>query len=178
MTDTRDERSHEERTEKAAATGAGALGGGALGAAAGAAAGPAGALVGGLLGAMAGGAAGYAAERSLDPAAEDHYWRRHHGDRDYVDERYAYDDYGPAYRYGWEARQVLSGHDGQWSPELERDLGEHWGRVRGESRLDWERARHATRDAWQRAGHRLAELERESAGAPGSAAARPGKGVH
>ena len=61
--------------------------------------------------------------------------------------RAAYDEYAPAYRYGWESR---SKYQGRKFDEVESDLGRDWDRAKGRSRLGWENAKQATRDAWHR----------------------------
>jgi hypothetical protein len=127
--------------------GVGAAGVGAAGAALGAAAGPVGAAVGAVVGAVAGGLAGKAIAESIDHATEDAYWRKHYSSRPYFKPGSSYDDYRPAFRYGWESHQRYP--DRSWDdvePELERD----WNKNRGTSCLDWPEARMATRDAWGR----------------------------
>jgi hypothetical protein len=64
------------------------------------------------------------------------------------DDRYTYDDYRPAYRYGGEARHHYGVQD--WDDEVERDLEQGWERVKGRSRMAWNDAKHATKDAWHR----------------------------
>src|SRR5438270_13023208 len=86
-------------------TGIGAVAGGAAaGAAGGAMAGPVGAAVGAVVGGVAGGLAGKGVAESIDPSAEDAYWRENYASRPYHDQTTSYDEYRPAYRYGWEAR--------------------------------------------------------------------------
>jgi hypothetical protein len=129
-------------------TGLGAVGGGAAtGALGGAMAGPVGAAVGAVVGAVAGGLGGKAVAESIDPTAEDAYWREHFHTRPYAVRSRRYEDYGPAYRYGWEARSLYS--DKSWD-EIESELESRWYERRGSSSLDWEKARHASRDAWDR----------------------------
>lgn len=136
----------------AASTGAvvgGALGGVAGGAAAGAAVGgmtgPVGALVGAAVGAVAGMVAGKSMA-NVDPAAEDAYWRDNYASRPYVNGG-TYDDYGPAYQYGVNARTKYPDRSFE---DVETDLGRDWTNARGRSSLQWENAKHASRDAWQR----------------------------
>lgn len=130
-------------------TGVGGAGGAAAGAAIGAAFGPIGFLVGGAIGAIAGGAAGHAAGEAIDPTGEDEYWSENYRNRPYVTKDASYDQYQPAYRYGWESR--TRHRDRQWDDNLERDLERDWSTSRGNSNLEWTTARHATRDAWDRA---------------------------
>ena len=128
-------------------TGVGAAGAGAAGAAIGAVAGPVGAAVGAVVGAVAGGLAGKGVAEAVNPTAEDAYWRDNYKTRPYVDSSVAYDEYAPAYRYGWESRNRYAGRR---FDEVETDLQRDWEKSRGKSSLTWERAKQATRDAWDR----------------------------
>jgi hypothetical protein len=124
-----------------------AAGGAAAGAAGGAVGGPVGAVVGAVAGGIVGALAGKSIAESIDPTAEDAYWRTHYADRPYHDAATTYDEYAPAYRYGWESR--AKHHSGSFN-EVERDLEKGWESAKAHSRLTWDRARHATRDAWDR----------------------------
>jgi hypothetical protein len=128
-------------------TAAGSAAGAAAGAALGSAAGPAGTVVGGTIGAIAGGIAGHKVAENVNPTAEEGYWRETYTSRPYVNREYTFDDYGPAYRYGWEARTRWA--DRQFD-EVEPQLGRDWSDARGESRLEWGDAKVAARDAWDR----------------------------
>jgi len=136
-------------------TGVGALGGGAAGAAAGAAIGSvvpgAGTVVGGVIGAVVGatggGLAGKGVAEQVNPTAEDAYWRENYKTRPYYSADTSYDDYAPAYRYGWESR---SRYAGRRFDDVESDLGSGWDKAKAKSRLGWEKAKMATRDAWDR----------------------------
>lgn len=129
-------------------TGVGAAVGGALaGAATGTIAGPVGTVIGAAAGAIIGGLAGKGVAESIDPTAEDTYWRENYQDRPYVDANLGYDDYRPAYAYGVAAH---SQHQGRPFDEVEADLRQGWAGARGSSRLEWERARGPAQDAWSR----------------------------
>jgi hypothetical protein len=128
-------------------TGVGAAGGAAAGAAIGSAAGPVGTVVGGVVGAVAGGLAGKGAAEAVNPTVEEAYWRENYSSRPYVEKGDAFEQYGPAYKYGWESRPHYLGST---FDEVEPDLGREWDRVRGTSTLGWDKARHAARDAWHR----------------------------
>ncbi len=131
-------------------TSAGSAGGAAAGAAIGAFGGPIGALIGAAIGAVAGGAAGHVAGEAIDPTGETEYWRGHH-------KRDEWNDYEPAYRYGWESRSRLG--DQRWDDRLDNELREGWDRVKGKSKLTWDRARLATRNAWDRTGNTFRAYE-------------------
>lgn len=132
-------------------TGVGATGGALAGAAAGAMAGPLGAAVGGVVGAVVGGLAGKAAAESLNPTAEEAFWRENYDKQPYYQSGHSFDDYGPAYRLGLDKRAVS---DDPWT-SVEPTLASDWARTRGDSRLDWERAAPASRAAWERADSQL-----------------------
>jgi hypothetical protein len=132
-------------------TGIGATGGGAAGAAIGAAVGgPVGAAVGIAVGAVAGGLAGKGAAESVNPTAEEAYWRENYGREPYVDQTRPYDEYAPAYRTGYEGYSRY-GTAGRRCEDCEEDLRRDYEAARGQSRLTWEEARPASEAAWRRA---------------------------
>lgn len=130
--------------------GVGAVAGGmAAGAAVGTVAGPVGTAVGAAVGAIVGGLAGKGVAESIDPTAEEAYWRENYTHRDYASPERSYDDYAPAYRYG------VSQYRGDLPFEhAEPELAEGWIAARGNSSMSWGEASHATRDAWDRLGNR------------------------
>lgn len=128
-------------------TGVGAAGGGVAGAAIGAVGGPLGAAVGLVAGALVGGLAGKATAERINPTVEEAYWREHYAREPYYEAGRSFDDYGPAYVYGWTATLTYPGRFEEVEAALERD----WEGRRGSSSLDWQRARPATRAAWDRA---------------------------
>lgn len=129
-------------------TGVGAAGGAAAGAAAGGVVGgPVGAVVGGAIGAVAGGLAGHGVAEAIDPTVEDTYWRETYATRPYVAPKSTYDEYAPAYRYGWESRGRYAG---KRYDQVESDLERGWEKAKGSSKLAWNEAKHATKDAWHR----------------------------
>jgi len=130
-------------------TGLGAAAGGiAGGAVAGTlAAGPVGTVIGAAVGAVLGGLGGKAIAEHYDPTVEEAYWRGNFEREPYYQRGMTYDDYAPAYRLGGEARSRSAD---QSFEDVEGQLAEQYGQVRGQSRLDWERARQATRAGWDR----------------------------
>src|SRR5476649_2821586 len=76
-----------------------AAGGAAAGAAVGTVAGPVGTIAGAAVGAIVGGLAGKGVAESVNPTAEDAYWRKNHSGQPYANGR-SYDEYGLAYRNG------------------------------------------------------------------------------
>lgn len=129
-------------------TGIGAMvGGAAAGAAAGTVVGPVGTVVGAAIGAVVGGLAGKGVAEAIDPTHERAYWSENFHTRDYVAQGASFDDYGPAYGFGVDARGRYPGRD---FDEVESEMSGDWAGNRGASSLSWERARHAARDAWTR----------------------------
>jgi len=128
-------------------TGVGSAGGAAAGAALGAPFGPIGMLVGGAIGAVAGGGAGHAVGERIDPTGETEYWKHNYSTRPYYDKSHTWDDYEPAYRYGWESRSQY--RDRKFN-DVENDLQRGWETAKGKSRMTWERAKDAVRDSWDR----------------------------
>jgi len=133
-------------------TGVGAAGGAVAGAAAGSFGGPIGAAVGGVAGAIVGGLAGKAAAESVNPTAEDAYWRESYEREPYYQSGRTYDEYRPAYELGWSSAGRYDDDFAAVEPELSRD----WGTRRGSSSLEWEHARPATQAAWERARRNVA----------------------
>jgi hypothetical protein len=132
-------------------TSLGAIGiGAAAGAAWGAIAGPVGAAVGAVAGAVVGGLAGKAAAEVVDPTVEGKYWSENYAARPYADPKVAYDQYAPAYRYGWESYGTRGGTNGQTFESVEGDLRRGWEQAKGASHLGWDKAMTASRDAWNR----------------------------
>jgi hypothetical protein len=128
-------------------TGVGATGGAVAGATIGAAGGPVGMVVGGAIGAVVGGLAGHAVGEVVDPTAEDAHWRSTYENEPYRASGYGYEDYGPAYKLGYEGR---SRYPGRTYSDAEADLASDWEASKGESRLAWQDAKHATRAAWHK----------------------------
>ncbi|MDQ6632733.1 MAG: hypothetical protein M3Y82_13425 [Verrucomicrobiota bacterium] len=129
-------------------TGLGAAGAGTAGTVIGAAVGgPIGAAIGAVVGSVAGGYGGKAVAEVIDPTREDAYWRENYSDQPWSESSYAYEDYQPAFRAGYEGYGRYSGKTyEQAEPELQKD----YGRLRGKSRLEWDKAKSATRAAWNR----------------------------
>jgi hypothetical protein len=138
-------------------TGIGAAAGGvaagaATGAVVGTVAGPVGTAVGAAIGAVAGaiggGLAGKAIAEKIDPTEEHGYWRNEFSTRPYVSRDATYEEYAPAYQYGWESR-IASERDS--FEESEAALAKDWERARGAScKLSWDQAKPAVRESWYR----------------------------
>lgn len=127
-------------------TGVGATGGAVAGAAAGAIGGPLGMAVGGVIGAVVGGLAGKAAAEAINPTAEEAHWRENYTKEPYYEQGRSFDDYGPAYRHGLNARLQ---QDTDWDAAEPR-LASEWDNARASSGLSWPQAQPASRAAWDR----------------------------
>jgi len=133
--------------------GLGAIGAGAaVGAAGGAVAGPVGALTGAAISAVAGGFAGKATAEAINPTIERKYWSENYAQRPYSHSEYGYEEFEPAYRYGWESFGKR-GREASSFESVEAELGRGWDQTKGHSRLAWDQAKQATRDAWNRVHH-------------------------
>ena len=137
-------------------TGVGAAAGGATvgvitGAALGTLAGPVGmavgAAVGVAVGAVGGGLAGKAIAEDIDPTVEHGFWRERYAGCSYIVAGLPYEEYAPAYEYGWVSR---SRYLGKSFDQAESALQREWDTVKGASKLRWDQARHAVRDSWNR----------------------------
>ncbi|HZL34889.1 MAG TPA: hypothetical protein VFC78_06240 [Tepidisphaeraceae bacterium] len=118
---------------------------------------PIGGAIGAIIGGIAGAWAGHSMAEHIDPTVEDAYWRENHKTRPYYQQGTDYDQYAPAYRYGYEAHAK---HADKSFDQVESVLGSGWDNVKSESTLSWDKARQATRDAWDRAD----SLARRTAG--------------
>ena len=136
-------------------TGVGAAAGGTTGAALGSLAGPIGTAVGAVIGAIAGGLAGKGVAESIDPSAEDAYWRENHAQQSFAKDR-DYEDYMDAYRSGYRGYR-----DGKTFEEREADLRMEYeggpqkseaeiARAESTYPLHWDDAREAARAAYER----------------------------
>ena len=133
-------------------TGVGAAGGAVTGAAAGAVAGPLGAAAGAVIGAVIGGLAGKGAAELINPTDEEAYWREVFQQEPYFTPGHTYEDYGPAYRAGWEAR--VAGTD--WD-SARAEWAKKWDREHARGGLKWEKAQPAVKAAWERANRRYVQ---------------------
>lgn len=136
-------------------TGIGAAAGGIAGAAIGAIGGPIGVGIGAAVGAVAGGLAGKGGAEAVNPTVETEYWRQTYRSRPYVSPDAAFDDFEPAYRYGWESYGRTPGRPFN---EVEPELQNNWAQQRGPRGLEWGQAREAVRDAWTRMEKRPSQM--------------------
>ena len=131
-------------------TGVGAASAGAAGAVAGGIiGGPVGAAVGAAIGGIAGGLAGKAVAESVNPTVEEEFWRENYASRPYYQPGSSYEEYAPAYRYGWESYGEYAPKNRRFE-DVEPELSRKWNARKGDSSLGWDRAKLAARDAWDR----------------------------
>ena len=83
-----------------------------------------GAVIGAVVGGATGAVAGQQIARHIDPKVEDDYWRANHGTQPYASGS-SYDEYQPAYRYGY----TLATDD--------RYRGRPWNEIEPEARKAW-----------------------------------------
>ncbi len=82
-----------------------------------------------------------------DPTVEHGFWRQQYMNRPYFITGVAYEEYAPAFQYGWESPPR---HEGKTFEQIEAALQRDWEIVRGKSKLTWDHAKGAVRDAWDR----------------------------
>jgi len=133
-------------------TGIGAGGGALTGAAVGSSLGPLGAVTGAVLGGVFGAIAGRAIAAGIDPEAEEAYWQKQYHKEPYYESEYAFEDYGPAYRLGWQLYSPQTSFEA-----AENVMSEQWIKGRGTSKLEWHKARDAAKAGWNRVASLQAE---------------------
>lgn len=105
-------------------------------------------IAGAVVGAISSDLFGKSAAEAINPTAEHQFWHDEYQRRPYYTQGADYEEFGPAYQYGWES---FANHQGKSFKEVEPQLGRDWESRRGQSKLSWNHAQHATHDAWQRA---------------------------
>ena len=134
------ERVSGEPEQNLAAIGAGGIASAAAGAAIGTAVGgPIGGAIGAAAGAIVGGAAGDAIADNFDPKIEEVYWQENFRNRPYYKQGDKYEDYLPAYRFGWESA-IRDEYNDRNFDALESDLRTEWEKQQKPYR-NWDDAR-------------------------------------
>ena len=129
-------------------TGAGAASGGMAGAAIGmAVGGPVGSVIGAAVGAVAGGLSGKSMAESVNPTAEELFWKETYVREPYYVEGKPYEYYAPGFRAGWEGRVR---YDGRTFIQAEPDLAAAYLRTKSELDPPWANVRAAAHAAWNR----------------------------
>ncbi|KFL37235.1 hypothetical protein [Arenimonas donghaensis] len=83
----------------------------------------------------------------VDASEQERYWRGQYEREPYFEKDYGYDDYGPAYKVGWDARARAGNRSFE---DAEADMRRSWEETKGKSRLAWEKAKGAAKAAWNR----------------------------
>jgi len=86
----------------------------------------------------------------INATVETQYWRQNHAVRPYTDPKLRYEDYAPAYQYGWESFSKTTHDEPSTFEQAEESLSRGWENAKGSSTLAWGKAKEATRDAWDR----------------------------
>jgi len=125
--------------------GTGAVAGAVTGGAIGSAAGPVGTVAGAVVGGIAGYAAGGAIAETVNPEEYENHFRESYSAAPYYSDRYKWDDYQPAYQYGYNR---YGEYKGQRFEDVEPQLQRDWDSSRGQSKMAWNDAKGAVRDGW------------------------------
>ena len=133
------------KNEHGLGKGTGAAAGAVTGGAIGSAAGPVGTVAGAVVGGVAGYAAGGAIAESVNPTEYDDHFRSSYSSAPYYSDRRTWNDYQPAYQYGY---NTYGQYKGQRFEDIEPQLERDWDNSRERSRLAWSEARGAVRDGW------------------------------
>ena len=133
------------KNEHGLGKGTGAAAGAVTGGAIGSAAGPVGTVAGAVVGGVAGYAAGGAIAESVNPNEYDDHFRSSYSAAPYYSDRYTWNDYQPAYQYGY---NTYGQYKGQRFEDIEPQLERDWDSARGQSTMAWNEAKGAVRDGW------------------------------
>lgn len=126
-------------------SGTGAVAGAVTGAAIGSAAGPIGSLVGAVAGGIVGSKAGDSIAEAVNPTGYEKHFEDNYTKADYYNSSRDWNDYQPAYKYGYE---TYGQYRGQNFDTVEPELQRNWDATKGQSRLAWGEARGAVKDGW------------------------------
>jgi uncharacterized protein YcfJ len=125
--------------------GTGAAAGAVTGATVGSAAGPVGTVAGAVIGGIAGAKAGGAMAEAVNPTDYTDHFRNRYQTSDYYTAGREWNDYEPAYKYGYE---TYGQYRGQRFEDVENQLERNWETTKANSRLAWNEAKGAVRDGW------------------------------
>ncbi len=126
--------------------GTGAVGGAVAGAAVGTAVGgPVGTVVGAIAGGVVGAKAGDSIAEAVNPTEYTDHFQRTYDTTPYYSSGRQWNDYEPAYRYGYD---TYGEHRGRKFEDVESTLERNWDSAKADSRLAWAEARSAVRDGW------------------------------
>lgn len=94
-----------------------------------------------------------AQQARTDAAAEHAYWKEHFHQLPSVPATATYEQYAPAFQYGWESRGGCSAKPPAERPSFEsaeNELRRRWQERPAAAELSWDLARDAVRAAWER----------------------------
>ena len=83
---------------------------------------------------------------TLNRTDYDAHFKNNYQKSSYYNRERSWDDYGPAYNYGYESK--TGSYAGRAFDEVENDLKSGWEKTKANSRLAWNEARDAVRDGW------------------------------
>jgi hypothetical protein len=109
--------------------------------------GPVGGIMGAAIGAVAGGLAGKSAAESVNPTAEELFWKETYVREPYYVTGRAFEYYAPGFRAGWEGRVR---YDGRSFNEAESALQANYNLTKSELDPVWQDVMPAARAAWDR----------------------------
>ena len=146
------------RKDHSFGAGTGAVAGAVTGAAIGSAAGPVGTALGAIAGSVLGAKAGDSIAEAINPTEYGAHFEREFERRVPAGAAHGWDDYAPAYRYGYDTH---GRHAGRRFEDVEAELERGWDAARGDSRLDWAGAREPVQQGWQHLDRARAAAEAE-----------------
>ena len=132
--------------------GTGAVAGAVTGAAVGSAVGPVGTVVGAVAGGVVGAKAGDSIAEAVNPTDYEDHFKNTYRDRPYYKSGREWNDYEPAYKYGYD---TYGQYRGQRFEDVDSDLERNWDKTRAKSNLEWNEAKHAVRDGWHHIERRM-----------------------
>lgn len=125
--------------------GTGAMAGAVTGGAVGSTVGPAGTVVGAVVGGVVGAKAGDSLAEAVNPTEYQDHFKNTYRERPYFKSGLGWDDYQPAYQYGYD---TYGQYRGQRFEDVEPRMESEWASSRNNSKLEWSDARGAVRDGW------------------------------
>ena len=135
----------EQKKDHSIGAGTGAVAGAVAGGAVGSVAGPVGTLVGAAVGAVVGAKAGDEVAEMVNPTTYTQHFERTYTTTPYYESSRNWNDYAPAYEYGY---NTYDRYRGKRFEDVENALRADWEATKANSRLAWAEAREAVRDGW------------------------------
>jgi hypothetical protein len=136
---------NEIRKDHSVGAGTGAVAGAIAGATIGSVVGPIGTATGALIGGIAGAKAGDGIAEVINPTDFEQHFKSTYKTAAYYNPDLKWNDYKPAYDYGYSAYNQHRGHKFK---DVEAQLSRNWESVKGHSKLAWDEAKGAVKDGW------------------------------